>query len=178
MATYDTDWGDAGNGTLVAAWNYTETEVDNAGQEVNRNRVVDLENFNPQHRGVFTYNHFINDFRFLVRARYYDDWINADFSGDPTARGPAGTAYTIDCVVQNFNDACYSGETIFDVEAAYTFADKYTIVAGMQNVADEQGPVDQNNLDGTIGSGNTFTGTTPWGYEGGFWYLRLRAEFD
>lgn len=178
VATYDTDWGDAGNGTLVAAWNYTETEVDNAGQEVNRNRVVDLENFNPQHRGVFTYNHFINDFRFLVRARYYDDWINADFSGDPTARGPAGTAYTIDCVVQNFNDACYSGETIFDVEAAYTFADKYTIVAGMQNVADEQGPVDQNNLDGTIGSGNTFTGTTPWGYEGGFWYLRLRAEFD
>ncbi len=69
VATLDTDWGDAGNGTLVAAWNYTETEVDNAGQEVSRNRVVDLENFNPQHRGVFTYNHFINDFRFLVRAQ-------------------------------------------------------------------------------------------------------------
>jgi hypothetical protein len=48
----------------------------------------------------------------------------------------------------------------------------------MQNVADENGPVDQNNLDGTIGSGNTFDGSTPWGYEGGFYYVRFRAEFE
>ena len=178
VATWDTDWGNAGNGTLVAAWNWTETTVDNAGQEVDRNKVVSLETRNPHNRGVFTYNHFINNFRFLARARYYDDWIASGYSSDPTDRGPNGTGYTIDCVVQNFNDACYSGEVIFDLEAAYTFADRYTIIAGMQNVADEKGPVDQDNLDGSIGSGNTYTGTNPWGYEGGFMYLRFRAEFD
>lgn len=178
VATWDVDFGNGGNGSLVAAWNWTETEVDNAGEEVDRNKVVSLETRNPHNRGVFTYNHFINDFRFLVRARYYDDWVSSGFSTDPTDRGPNGTGYTLDCVVANFNDACYSGETIFDIEAAYTFADRYTIIAGMQNVADETGPVDQDNLDGTIGSGNTYTGTTPWGYEGGFYYFRLRAEFD
>jgi len=177
VATWDTDWGNAGNGTLTAAWNWTETTVDNAGSEVDRNKVVSLENRNPHNRGVFTYNHFIGNFRFLARARYYDDWIASGFSGDPTDPGPNGNNYTIDCVVQNFNDACYSGSTIFDLEAAYTFADKYSVILGMQNVADETGPVDQDNLDGTIGSGNTYTGTNPWGYEGGFMYLRFRAEF-
>jgi iron complex outermembrane receptor protein len=178
VATWDTDWGNAGNGTLTAAWNWTETTVDNAGTEVDRNKVVSLETRNPHNRGVFTYNHFLNDFRFLVRARWYDDWVASGFSGDPTNRGPNGNNYTLDCVVANFNDACYSGETIFDAEVAYTFAERYTIVAGMQNLLDEKGPVDQDNLDGDIGSGNTYTGTNPWGYEGGFYYVRLRAEFD
>ncbi len=178
VATWNTDWGNAGNGTLVAAWNWTDTEVDNAGEEVDRNKVVSLENQNPHNRGVFTYNHFVGNFRFLARARYYDDWISSSYSGDPTDPGPNGNNYTLDCVVQNFNDKCYSGETIFDLEAAYTFADKYSLIVGMQNVADENGPVDQDNLDGSIGSGNTFDGSNPWGYEGGFYYVRFRAEFE
>lgn len=179
VATYDTDWGNAGNGTLVAAWNWTETEVDSAGEEVSRNRVVDLENFNPKNRGVFTYNHYLNDFRFLVRARYYDDWISGDWSGDPTDPGPSGTGHTIDCNtsdINNLRDDCYSGETIFDVEAAYTFAEKYSIIAGMQNVLDEKGPLDKDNLNGN-GSGTTYA-SNAWSYEGGFYYLRFRAEFD
>jgi iron complex outermembrane receptor protein len=176
VATWDTDWGNAGNGTLVAAWNWTETEVDNAGSEVERNKVVDLENYNPHHRGVFTYNHFLDDFRFMVRARFYDDWISADFSDDLTPGGPAGTGYTLSCAVNE--DACYSGETIFDVEGAYTFNDRYSIIVGAQNVLDQEAPLLNDNLDGTIGSGNTYTGTSPWGIEGGFWYVRFRAEFD
>ena len=31
VATWNTDFGNAGNGTLVAAWNWTETEVDSVG---------------------------------------------------------------------------------------------------------------------------------------------------
>jgi iron complex outermembrane receptor protein len=176
VATLDTDWGNAGTGTLTAAWNWTETTVDNAGSEVDRNKVVSLENRNPANRGVFTYNHFINNFRFLARASYYDDWVISGFSGDPTDRGPNGNNYTLDCVPTNINDACYSGEVIFDVEAAYTFAEKYSVIVGMQNVADQKGPLDQDNLDGN-GSGTTYA-SNPWGYEGGFWYLRLRAEFN
>ncbi|MCH7502512.1 MAG: TonB-dependent receptor [Proteobacteria bacterium] len=176
IATWDADWGNAGNGSLVAAWNWTETEVDNAGSEVSRNKVVDLENFNPRNRGVFTYNHFINDFRFMVRARYYDDWVEADFGDDLTPRGPNGTGYTFSCAPNE--DACYSGETIFDLEAAYTFNEKYSVIVGVQNVLDEAGPLLNDNLDGTVGSGNTYPDSTPWGYEGGFWYARFRAEFD
>ncbi len=179
VATWNVDFRDAGNGSLTAAWNWTDTEVDDAGEEVSRNRVVDLENFNPSHRGIFTYNHFLGDsWRFLVRASYYDDWVNSGFSGDPTDRGPDGTGYTLDCVVANQNDKCYDAEWIFDVEAAYTFNNTWSVIAGAQNIGDNHGPIDIYNLDGTIGSGNTYDTGTPWGFDGGFWYFRLRAEFE
>ena len=175
VATWNLDFGDMGNGTLNAAWNWTETEVDNAGQEVNRNRVVGLENQNPQNRGVFTYNHFLNDFRFLARLRTYDDWIDSGWSGDTTSRGPNGLGYTINC---GFNtDNCYSGESVVDLEAAYTWNSNYTFVVGANNAFDQDAAINQNNLDGTIGSGGLYAGSTPWGTEGSFYYARVRVDF-
>ena len=175
VATWNLDFGDMGNGTLNAAWNWTETEVDNAGQEVNRNRVVGLENQNPQNRGVFTYNHFLNDFRFLARLRTYDDWIDSSWSGDTTPRGPQGLGYTINC---GFNtDNCYSGESVVDLEAAYTWNSNYTFVVGANNAFDQDAALDQTNLDGTVGSGSLYAGSTPWGTEGAFYYARVRVDF-
>ena len=175
VATWNLDFGDMGNGTLNAAWNWTETEVDNAGQEVNRNRVVGLENQNPQNRGVFTYNHFLNDFRFLARLRTYDDWIDSNWSGDSTSRGPNGLGYTINC---GFNtDNCYSGESVVDLEAAYTWNSNYTFVVGANNAFDQDAAINATNLDGTIGSGGLYAGSTPWGTEGAFYYARVRVDF-
>lgn len=175
VATWNLDFGDMGNGTLNAAWNWTETEVDNAGQEVNRNRVVGLENQNPQNRGVFTYNHFLNDFRFLARLRTYDDWIDSSWSGDTTPRGPQGLGYTINC---GFNtDNCYSGENVVDLEAAYTWNSNYTFVIGANNAFDQDAALDQTNLDGTVGNGSLYAGSTPWGTEGAFYYARVRVDF-
>ncbi len=175
VATWNLDFGNMGNGTLNAAWNWTETEVDNAGQEVNRNRVVGLENQNPQNRGVFTYNHFLNDFRFLARLRTYDDWIDSSWSGDTTPRGPQGLGYTINC---GFNtDNCYSGESVVDLEAAYTWNSNYTFVVGANNAFDQDAALDQTNLDGTVGNGSLYAGSTPWGTEGAFYYARVRVDF-
>ena len=175
VATWNLDFGNMGNGSLNAAWNWTETEVDNAGQEVNRNRVVGLENQNPQNRGVFTYNHFINDFRFLARLRTYDDWINSGWSGDTTPRGADGLGYTINC---GFNtDNCFSGKSVVDLEGAYTWNDNYTFVVGANNAFDQDAAINQNNLDGTIGSGGLYAGSTPWGTEGAFYYARVRVDF-
>ena len=172
IVTWNPDWGSAGTGTATLAWNWTEQEVDRAGSTVNRSRVVGLENTNPKNRGVLTYNHDLNDFRFLVRASYYDDWIQAAWSDDPTPPGPDGTGHTISCMAGR--DVCFSGKTIFDAEAAYTFADQYTIAVGANNVFDEEGARDV----GSLSVGGLYSGGTPWGIEGGFWYLRLRAEFD
>jgi outer membrane receptor protein involved in Fe transport len=107
------------------------------------------------------------------RASFYGSWIDADFADDDPADP---TQYTLNCA--NDADQCFDFEWIFDVEAAYTFADKYSVIVGAQNVFDEFGPVDKNNLDGTIGSGNTYSQSTPFGQDGGFWYLRFRAEFN
>jgi iron complex outermembrane receptor protein len=187
VATWDRDWGNAGSGSLVAAVNWTETEVDDAGEEVSRDRVVELENYNPQTRGIFTYNHFLGDFRFLARASYYDDWIDAVGNPDPTPRGADGTGYRISCDSRPntgvsggvlFDDHCYPSEWIFDVEVAYSVTDNWTAIIGAQNVFDQDAPLDKSNLDNTIGSGNTFATGTPYGFEGGFWYFRVRADFE
>jgi len=172
VATWALDFGNS-SGDLTVAWNYTETEVDSAGEEVDRNRVVDLENFNPKHRGIFTYQHYFGSLRLLARASYYDSWIEGDFSADDPVDP---TDFTIDCTIGA--DQCYDGEWIIDLEAAYTFNDKWSVIAGIQNIADSFGPVDDNNLDGTIGDGNTYDTSTPWGQDGGFWYFRLRADFE
>jgi iron complex outermembrane receptor protein len=187
VATWDRDWGRAGTGSLVTALNWTKTEVDDAGEEVSRTKVVELENYNSRNRGVFTYNHFLGDFRFLVRASYYDEWIATDYSGDPTPRGEDGTGYTIDCAATPntgpsggllFNDHCYPDHWIFDVEAAYNVTDNWTAIVGVQNLFDEFGPIDKNNLDNTIGNGNIYSTSAPFGFEGGFWYFRVRADFE
>ncbi len=176
VATYTQDWGDAGISTLTAAWNWTETEVDDAGEEVSRNRVLDLENFNPENRGIFTLNHVVTDWRFLLRASYYDDWISGDFSGDPTYTS-GGTNYTVDCT----EDLCYDGDWIVDAEIAYTFNERYEFVIGGQNVFDENGPADGNNTAPSgfsNNSGEEFATSTPWGFDGGFYYFRFRAMLD
>ena len=175
VASWSLDWGDAGNGTLNAAWTHIETEVENAGKEVSRNRVVDLENFNPENRGVFTYNHFIGDFRLLARASFYDDWVSSGYSGDSTARGGDGTGYSVTCAVNR--DGCYDGEWTFDLEAAYSLNDNYTFILGAQNAFDQDAPIENNNLDGTIGSGNRYATSTPWGFEGQFLYGRVNINF-
>jgi len=178
IATWNTDFGAAGSGTVIAAWNWTDTEVEDAGETVDRNRVVELENFNPKNRGIFTYNHFLDKWRFLARASYYDDWLVASFSGDTTDRGTDGTGYTLNCDPALFRDKCYDAEWLFDFEVAYQFTDNWTGIIGAQNVFDEFGPIDQNNLDGTVGSGNTYDTESPFGFEGGFWYLRVQANFE
>lgn len=175
VATYTQDWGEGGITDLTAAWNWTETEVDDAGSEVSRNRVVDLENFNPENRGIFTANHLLGDWRFLLRASYYDDWTVGDFSGDPFHDG--GTGYQIDCS----EDECYDGEWIFDAEVAYTLNDRYTFTVGGQNIFDEEGPRDANNTAPpgfSNNSGQARATSTPWGFDGGFYYFRMEAMLD
>lgn len=176
VATYEQDWGDIGITTFTAAWNWTETEVDNAGEEVSRDRILDLENFNPENRGIFTVNHLLGDFRFLVRASYYDDWVSGNYSDDPTYVN-GETIYTIDCD----NDECYDGDWIFDAEVAYTLAQRYEFVVGAQNLFDEFGPRDALNSAPkgfSDNSGQAYATSTPWGFDGGFYYFRFRATLD
>ena len=177
VGTYVADFGNAGISNFQLAWNWTKTQVDDAGEEVSRDRVLELERFNPRNRGVFTWNHMINDFRFLVRASYYDDWTVGNWSDDPTDRGPNGNQYTRDCD----QDLCYDGDWVFDIEAAYTFNQRYTIIAGAMNAFDTDAPLDGLNTAGPLFSdndGSKFTESSHWGINGGFWYLRFVADFN
>ena len=186
VATYVQDWGGIGVTNFSLAYNRTETEVDDAGEEVSRNRLVDLENFNPENRIVLTANHTVGDWRFLFRVNYYDDWVEGDRGVYDPIDNPngdreyvsGGTQYAVDC---GLGDNCYDGAWIFDVEAAYTFNDRYTIVAGGQNVFDKGGALDADNTAPpgfSNASGREYTESTHWGINGGFWYLRFRVDLN
>ncbi len=176
VGTLVTDFGSAGITNWSLAWNWTETEVDRVGEWISRNRVLELENYNPEHRVVLTANHTVGNFRFLFRMNWYDDWVDGNWNGDPSF-DPNGPSYDLDCT----QDFCYSGDFVFDLEAAYTFNDRYTVIVGGMNVFDQDAPLDQGNTAGpdfSNNSGAKFTESSHWGINGGFWYLRFRADFN
>jgi iron complex outermembrane recepter protein len=64
---------------------------------------------------------------------------------------------------------------IVDLEGRYTFDETYTIAVGAENIFDT---LPDNERDPTL----RFLGvedalTSPYGFNGGFWYLRLVASF-
>ena len=85
--------------------------------------------------------------------------------------------YDIDCT----QDECYDGDWIVDAEIGYTFNERYEFVIGGQNLFDENGPADGNNTAPSgfsNNSGQEFATSTPWGFDGGFYYFRFRAMLD
>ena len=174
VATYSIE-SDSGTTDLTASYNWTKTKVESFDPDVvRRDRIVGLEHFNPRNRLNLSATHTVGDFRFLVRASFYDEWVDpdtADGAATPicvdfseTARNPSGT------------DECYDSEWVVDVEAAYTFNDYYTIIVGAQNVFDTTPGRDYDSGTG-FSSGQIYTSSSPFGQDGGFWYARVRAEF-
>jgi iron complex outermembrane receptor protein len=62
-----------------------------------------------------------------------------------------------------------------DIEAAYTFKDRYSIIVGADNVFDEF--PETHFLFPDFSFGEKYPASSPIGYHGGFWYVRLSAEF-
>jgi len=170
VATYSYDWGNAGRSNVSLAFNRTETDLDKASKIISRNRRIDLENFNPRDRVVASLNHsFSDNLGFLLRASYYDDWVSANLNSNPVS---------VICSTAPANgDRCYDGAVIYDAEVSYTLNDRYTFALGAQNLFDEFPDKDPNRLASGNG-GNLYTTTSPWGMDGGFWYLRMNANFN
>jgi iron complex outermembrane receptor protein len=131
VATYFYDWGDFGLTNFTLAWNWTETEIDaiklvpgTATPLISRNRALDIENFNPENRGVFSINHSYGDFGVLLRASYYDDWVSGNLNSNPRGK-------VICSSLPANGDRCYDGAWIFDAEVSYTLNNRYQFVVGV-----------------------------------------------
>jgi len=155
---------DLGGGALVAdlRYNYNRQEVSNvAPNTIDDARVYDLENQIPQNRTVLTLDWNSGGmFGALVRLNYYGSWSTT-----------AGL----------FNESSppavydYGSALLVDAELSATFSDMFTVTLGGENIFDEY-PDDEQ--DGTL----RFLGvehalTSPFGFNGGFYYLRLAVSF-
>ena len=173
VASYNVDWGNAGSSNISLAWNQTDTEV--VWQEIpRRNFKIELEE-RPLNRGILTINHNWRDFRFLLRASYYDEWADEDGFGLPETAPLNCADPSVGPPNPNGTDKCYGSSWMVDAEIAYTLRDRYTLIMGADNVFDEY-PDEDLDYPGFAGGGR-YPRQSPIGYNGGFWYLRLRAEF-
>lgn len=148
---------DAGEGKidLTAALNYNETKVISRNEDViDDDRVADLEKQLPKYRGNFTALYSIGDFSLLGRASYYSKFTDT-----------ANYAKT------------FGSEWLFDTEVSYTFYDQITFSVGAQNLFDNYPDKVDANADGSYSVGQVYPDTSPIGYDGGTYYVRLKVAF-
>ena len=145
VATYGFDMA-GGVSDLSLAFNNTTTEVTERGSTVDDARVRQIEEGLPETRWNLAWNHSMDTWRFLARVSYFDDWYDSE------------------------DGNTYSGKSLLDLEAAYTWNDRMTVVLGLQNALDETPDV---NPGAASGVGNTYSQFSPFGFNGSYTYLRL-----
>ena len=146
VATYPLEWSNAST-DISLAFNNTTTKVASFNPvTIDDTRILQIEKGLPETRWNLQANHFWGNWRFLGRVSYYDDWYDSE------------------------DGEFYSGKSILDLEAAYTWRENTTIVLGMQNALDE---TPDENPGAAAGVGNRYSQYSPFGFNGGFWYLRV-----
>ena len=153
IATYPMDLL-GGRTNFSFAGNWTETTVDKFNPEViSDKRVIQLEKNLPRTRFTLSANHLQGPWTFLARLRYYSKFT--EFSTD-------------DATARNEADA----RALVDIEGSYTFKDSLTLAAGAENVLDTK----PSKLSGNV-SGLVYAETSPYGFNGGFFYFRALWNF-
>ena len=160
-----TTWHDIGAGTLTTDMrhNHNKQEISNVkSNAIDQSRVYDLENQVPEDRSVLSLIYDLGGFSGLLRANYYGNW--------QTTPGLFGDGSDSKANTYHYNDA-----VLVDLELSYTFAEHYTATIGGQNIFDEY---PDKEGDGTLQFlGDVYAVTSPFGFNGAFWYARVSASF-
>ncbi|MCB1698485.1 MAG: TonB-dependent receptor [Pseudomonadales bacterium] len=160
-----TTWHDIGAGTLTTDMrhNHNKQEISNVKTNaIDQSRVYDLENQVPEDRSVLSFIYDLGGFSGLLRANYYGNW--------QTTPGLFGDGSDSKANTYHYNDA-----VLVDLELSYTFAEHYTATIGGQNIFDEY---PDKEGDGTLQFlGDVYAVTSPFGFNGAFWYARVSASF-
>ncbi len=151
-----------GSVTLDFRHNFNEQEVEDvAPGTINASRVFDLENQVPENRSTFSVNYDTGEwFSGYVRVNYYDEWKTTSGLFSP---GDASDVQP------------YDSEVLVDVELTLNYQNKYSVSFGSENVFDVE-PDDEQTLF-LRGWGADKSLTSPFGFNGAFWYIRASAHF-
>jgi iron complex outermembrane receptor protein len=141
-----------GNTDFSLLFNHTNTDVTKFNPDtLDQTRIQELQEALPETRWNFTVSHQLRDtWRFLGRWNYFGGWFDSE------------------------DVATYSGKNIFDLEAAYTWNKTITFVLGGQNVFNTY---PDENQGARTGVGNRYSQFSPFGFNGAFWYARVKYQF-
>ena len=141
----------SGSSTVTVAFNYNDTEVTDRGtiNPISDGRVEALEDLLPNVKGNVAWSHIQGNWRTLLRANYYGDWKS-------TSNG-----YDVDAAI------------LVDAQVAYQVTDNFELVAGVDNLFDEY----PDKTPNPGGLGQLYPEDSPFGFNGGSWYLQGRYAF-
>ena len=144
--------------TLVGNWN--KTEVDSRNPDViDDKRVTQLEETLPEFRFTLTADHTWGLWRFLTRLHFFDDFHDFHVNEEAFSIN-AGERWLMDVEVSR---------TLLNVP----FMQAVTLAAGAENVFDQYPR--RNPYARALGA--RYPESSPFGFSGGFYYLRAGFEF-
>jgi iron complex outermembrane receptor protein len=159
------------NTTLAFNWNKTKV-IKRDPTVVSDTKVEQLERTLPKTRVILTENWINGPVSVLGRMNWYGKYTQSD-----DGAGLNGASYV---------EQTFGSEFVFDLEVTYTFNDNFTLSAGAQNIFSNY-PDKYDNRAGGLGpvyasTGGRFTGdiypdVSPFGFNGGFWYLKAGFKF-
>lgn len=154
VANYRAELGDYGYAILDARHSYNDQEVDRFDPgTIDAERVFDLENQLPQHRSVFTVDYRSPwNFDVLLRANRYGGWKDFTFG----------------------EKASFGSEWLVDLALTYHFLDRFHLTAGAQNLFDNFPDKESNGVLRFLGATRPLS--SPFGFNGGEWYVRLAVD--
>ena len=151
-------------GVLTAdlRFNQNEQDVSNvAAGTINQSRVFDLENQVPENRTTLTLDYDSDrGLRGYLRLNSYGSW---ESTGGLFSAGDASDV------------SDYGSELLVDIEATYDFNEMFSVSVGAENVFDVEPDLEGDGVLNFLGARTAIT--SPFGNNGGFWYLRLSADF-
>ena len=147
---------DLGNGTsnITVVGNFSDVELTRySPQYTSENRRLQIEDGRPDSRFVATWTHVTGDWRVMGRSRYYGDYYDAP---------------TNDQGVSFYPDT----EWVFDAEVSMQASSQLMVLLGGQNIFDNY---PSENPAGEV-AGLIYPETSPFGFNGAFYYLRARWD--
>ena len=144
-----------GTSDLTLAANFSDVDLTEYNPTfTSENRKQQIERGRPDSRFTLTWRHLQGPWRFLARARYYGEYYDAT---------------TNDASVAYFPNA----RLLFDIEGGIRLGDSLTLLAGAQNAFDTY---PQKNPNGEV-AGLIYPEASPFGFNGGLYYLRATWEW-
>ena len=149
VATLPFDLGE-GDSALTVVANWSDVELTDFDPNfTSDNRRLQIERGRPDSRFTATWTHLQGAWRFMARVRHYGEFYDAPTNDGSVAFYPEPA-------------------TLFDFEAAYEVSDSLTVIGGLQNAFDEY---PMTNPHGEV-AGLIYPEQSPFGFNGGFYYLR------
>ena len=146
----------SGSSNLTFAGNWSGVELTKFNSEfTSENRRLQIEHGRPESRFTLTWTHSQGRWRLMARARHYGEFYDAPTNDGSVAFYP-------------------DPSLVFDAEVAVDATASLSLLFGVQNAFDEY---PSTNPHGEV-AGLVYPEQSPFGFNGGFYYLRAQYRME